>query len=239
MQLRRRPLQQVHVERFDRAKAGVAGQPLGNPANGVNGNVGRALNLAPFAPRHGRQGVPHMRDSVHVPPMIAKMQSVPTAFLQPSVGYAYGMDDVRATVAANITTLQRYARDNRGLYVDDASVAAKAKLTPSTVGRVCKGQIATAIDTLDCIAKVYGLRAWQLLIPGLDPSNPPVVPYTDAERALYWRIKSVAADFARDGERDEQQERIEPERSGASAGDHRNQTMPRGIPAKRPSSKAK
>lgn len=149
------------------------------------------------------------------------------------------MDDVRRTVAENIAVLQQYARDHKGTYVDDASIATKAKLTPSTVGRVRKGQIATAIDTLDAIAKVYGLRAWQLLIPGLDPSNPPVVPYTDAERALYWRIKSVAADFARAGELDEQEERVEPERPGAPDRARHPKALPRADAAGRLRSKAK
>jgi len=34
--------------------------------------------------------------------------------------------------------------------------------------------------------------AWQLLVPGLDPGNPPVNHVTEAEKRLYERLKEAA-----------------------------------------------
>ncbi len=50
-------------------------------------------------------------------------------------------------------------------------------LSQSTIGRVLKGEIATTVDTLDALAKVYGLSSWQMLIVDLDIS---------ASQALTW-----------------------------------------------------
>jgi hypothetical protein len=43
------------------------------------------------------------------------------------------------------------------------------------------------------VAGVFGLRAWQLLLPDLDPQNVPVSMLSDAERRLYDRFKRVNA----------------------------------------------
>ena len=125
--------------------------------------------------------------------------------MQPFVGYLSGMD-VRRVVAENIQTLLDYARDHQKPYADAKALAVRAGLSPSTVGHILKCEGAAKIDTLEAIAQVYKLSAWSLLIPNLDPSNPPVVPYTDTERALYWRIKSVAKDFVLSGGLDEEEE---------------------------------
>ncbi len=103
--------------------------------------------------------------------------------------------DIKRVVSANVQTLLDYAADRHLPYANAKALAGKAGLTPSTVGHILKCDTAAKIDTLQAIAKVYKLEAWVLLIPNLDPSNPPVVPYTDAERALYWRIKEVAREF--------------------------------------------
>lgn len=103
--------------------------------------------------------------------------------------------DVKQVVAENLRTLIRYAADHKQPYADAKSLAIKAGVYPSTVGHILKRTTAPKIDTLEALANVYKLPAWALLIPGLDPSNPPVIPYTDAERALYWRIQQVAKDL--------------------------------------------
>lgn len=39
-----------------------------------------------------------------------------------------------------------------------------------TIRRAANG---TSIDNLEPLARVYGVQAWQLLVPGLDPAHPP------------------------------------------------------------------
>lgn len=50
---------------------------------------------------------------------------------------------------------------------------------------------------VDTIAAAFNVSAWQLLVPGFNPSNPPALqPVTDRERALYDRIMTAARQFA-------------------------------------------
>jgi len=150
----------------------------------------------------------------------------------PLVGYPSLMD-IKRVVSANVQTLLDYAADRHLPYANAKALAIKAGLQPSTIGHILKCETAAKIDTLQAIAKVYKLEAWSLLIPNLDPSNPPVVPYTDTERALYWRIKSVAQEFARPGGlNDEEQAATGP---AAPPGAHSN--SPQSVQGKAPSSR--
>ena len=108
----------------------------------------------------------------------------------------YWLMDIRTIVAANIQTLMDYARDHGQPYGDQKALAKRAGVSMSTVARIRKAQVGGSIDVLDAIAKCYGLQAWQLMMPNLDPTNPPVFCMTATEQALYRRMKSSAAEFA-------------------------------------------
>lgn len=41
------------------------------------------------------------------------------------------------------------------------------------VDRIRREEVACKIDTLAQLARVFGLQAWQLLVPDLDPVRPP------------------------------------------------------------------
>lgn len=76
----------------------------------------------------------------------------------------------------------------------------KAKVGQATVGRILnqEGGENAKIETIAKIAKAYGLEGWQLLVAGMDPHNPPVIqPVSQAERALYDRLKAAAKDIAK------------------------------------------
>lgn len=75
----------------------------------------------------------------------------------------------------------------------------KSGVAQATIGRILSkpGNNAT-VETVDALAKAYGLEGWQLLIAGMDPRNPPVLqPVTKEERALYERLKQLATDLNR------------------------------------------
>lgn len=56
------------------------------------------------------------------------------------------------------------------------SVADAAGLNKNTVQRLLNRDAnLPAVDTLDAIARVFGLRAHQMLVPGLDPLDPPIL----------------------------------------------------------------
>lgn len=69
----------------------------------------------------------------------------------------------------------------------------RSGVAQSTIGRILadKGENAR-IETLERIAKAYGLQAWQLLIPGVNPKNPPMLRVAgEVEKALYARLEDA------------------------------------------------
>jgi len=68
-------------------------------------------------------------------------------------------------------------------------LAREAKIGPGSATRLKNRQEGTGIDLVGRVAAVFGLQAWQLLMPGLDPSNPPVSSLTGPEAALYKRLR--------------------------------------------------
>lgn len=72
----------------------------------------------------------------------------------------------------------------------------KTGMSQSTIGRVLKGEIATKIDTVDQLARVYGLNSWQILIENLDVKNPPLLQsISSKEIEFYKRIKAITKEF--------------------------------------------
>ena len=68
----------------------------------------------------------------------------------------------------------------------------KTGLSQSTIGRTLKGETATTVDTLDAIAKAFGLFAWQLLIENMDVTNPPLLrKLSGQEKEFYDKMKDV------------------------------------------------
>ena len=53
-----------------------------------------------------------------------------------------------------------------------------------------------SIDQLDTLAKVYGLEPWQLLVPNLDPTNPPMLATISKQQLeMLERIKQAAKEL--------------------------------------------
>jgi hypothetical protein len=75
----------------------------------------------------------------------------------------------------------------------------KSGVAQATIGRILSYDGENArIETVNKLAVAYGLQGWQLLVAGMDPTNPPVLqPMTQQERAFYDRLKSLAGDLAK------------------------------------------
>lgn len=74
------------------------------------------------------------------------------------------------------------------------SVRAWAKqrnIEARNINRILNGEQSPSLLLLDEIASACGLQGWQLLVPGLDPTNPPVVHLTAAERDFYTRMRQA------------------------------------------------
>lgn len=111
-------------------------------------------------------------------------------------GDALGMADPRPILAENLRALMDYARDTG--HPERASVKGLSRL--SSVGRysidgMLEGSRNTGIETLQRIADVFEIQAWTLLVPHLDPSNPPTKPMSKTEVQLYKRMGKVAREY--------------------------------------------
>lgn len=75
----------------------------------------------------------------------------------------------------------------------------KCGTAQATIGRILRGEGENAkLETIAAIAKAYGLEAWQLLIAGMDPKNPPVLaPITQEQRAFWERLQSLYEDIGK------------------------------------------
>ncbi len=100
----------------------------------------------------------------------------------------------RTILADNLNALMK-TRDGPH---SENDLAAKSKVAQATIGRIRAKTSDAKIDTVDKLARAYGLEGWQLLVAGMDPSNPPVLqPVSKAERALYDRLKSAVEDIGK------------------------------------------
>ena len=76
-------------------------------------------------------------------------------------------------------------------------LARSCKIGAGTAARIKEQKTSVGLETLEKIADHFHLAPWQLLVPGLDPENPPVIHQsTGLERKLYDRIMLAAKEIA-------------------------------------------
>lgn len=73
----------------------------------------------------------------------------------------------------------------------EAKVAKAGGISQRTVNRARNG-LQVKLDSLHGLAKAFGLSPWQLLVPALDPANPPILAMSKEEKALYSRLQAAA-----------------------------------------------
>lgn len=61
-----------------------------------------------------------------------------------------------------------------------------------TVGRILNGEHSPQLKQIEAIAQAFDLMPWQLLVPNLDPRNPPICEVTVAEKDLYSKLRNLA-----------------------------------------------
>lgn len=77
--------------------------------------------------------------------------------------------NLRGTLARNLETVMQKVP----ALGSQPKIAVKGKLGQSSVGRVLRAEVAVNLDNLEGLAKAANLKPWQLLVPELDPMNPP------------------------------------------------------------------
>lgn len=76
-------------------------------------------------------------------------------------------------IAVNLERLLDADEVRRGARLTHAALAKRARVGQGTIGRMTRGENGPGVDTLEAVALVFGCRAWQLLIPDLDPAAKP------------------------------------------------------------------
>lgn len=76
------------------------------------------------------------------------------------------------------------------------AVAKRSGMDQTTVGRILNCKHSPTLKQIDGLADAFGLLPWQLLVPSLDATNPPVVVLTSEERQLYDRLTTAAESIA-------------------------------------------
>lgn len=73
----------------------------------------------------------------------------------------------RAVLAANINKLMQ----KHPALSTNVKLAAEAGLGLGTVARIRNASTAATLDTIDVLARVFGLEPWQMLVKDLDPKR--------------------------------------------------------------------
>lgn len=100
----------------------------------------------------------------------------------------------KAVLWQNVKALMdaRYGKENL------TRLAADAKIGPGTATRIKEQKTSVGLDVLEQIGQAFGVEPWQLLVPGMNPSNPPVLrEINGAERELYERLLQAAKDLSK------------------------------------------
>lgn len=96
--------------------------------------------------------------------------------------------DPRAVLWENVHALMKHHWGKENL----TRLSREAKIGPVSASRIKAAQTSVGLDVVDAVAAVFELELWQLLIPGLDPKNPPATqPLTETERQLYGRLMTA------------------------------------------------
>lgn len=121
----------------------------------------------------------------------------------PFGGYPWPVNayELKKLLAENLDTAIGYDAGRRGERLKHEDIAAKAKVGKGTVGRIARGDTTPAVDTLESVARVFGLHAWQMIAGPLDPAHPPelLTPALRQELTELRAIKAQLEELARGG----------------------------------------
>lgn len=72
-----------------------------------------------------------------------------------------------------------------------AALGRRCGIDQRTVVRIINLEHSPTLEKIEAIATAYGLLPWQILVPGLDPKNPPVCELTQVEKGLYDKLRRL------------------------------------------------
>lgn len=77
-----------------------------------------------------------------------------------------------------------------------SQLARDAKIGLGSASRIVDGNTSVGADIVEKVADAFGLPPWALLIPGLDPQNPPKAWLSKSDAEKYERALAAARDLA-------------------------------------------
>lgn len=86
--------------------------------------------------------------------------------------------------------LAEYNKDNLWAFCK------KVGIGPGTGQRIKEQETSVGMDVIEKIATAFDLQPWHLLVPNLDPRNPPVLLISEVEQKFYANMKETAKAFA-------------------------------------------
>lgn len=94
--------------------------------------------------------------------------------------------NLKEIISKNLKALRDKSELSQGEF------AAKFGMHQRTYGRLENGETWQHLESLEIIAKAHDLHVWQLLLPNLDISNPPMLAKdTEKQKVFYDKIKQV------------------------------------------------
>jgi len=97
--------------------------------------------------------------------------------------------DTKATLWHNMHALmvEHYGKEHLTRLAEECDIG------PATATRIKQQKTSVGMDVIERIAARFDVEAWQLLVPGFDAKNPPVLqPVNEFERRLRDSIRNVA-----------------------------------------------
>lgn len=174
--------------------ARVGGLAADHLAEGVVVNAVLLGESPKLGVRPAMKGPADLRDDVHGDRSVPDMVQVSTPHLVRYNRYALGMKKPKAALILRDNVV-RLLQHHDKLPADSKGIQALRRrgLSMGSAQRVLgateHSHTSLGIDFLDEIAAAFGLRAYQLLVPGLDPAAPVRLPETPQERRIALAIR--------------------------------------------------
>lgn len=139
-----------------------------------------------------------MRGALSPHPLENLPQRIPDMKVKPTRMPLKRSEQLRGVVAQNLRSLMKAAPE----LGTQAALRKASGVGGGSLEGAIKGTRNTGIDTLEMLARAFGLHGWQLLVPNLDPDNLPLLRSADNERAFYrdleQAIQAAVAETAAD-----------------------------------------
>lgn len=82
--------------------------------------------------------------------------------------------------------------------ITQMAVSKVSGIPQRTISRIKRGEVSPTLNSIDGLAKAFGLLPWQLLVQDMDPKNPPLLrSASPEEKELYDRILAAAEQLAK------------------------------------------